>query len=542
MKKIRLIGIIAVVLLAAMLLASCGASASLTKVLNKNYDITDDFYASKGKIAELDGFTYLNSTDALALFSDTNDNGMTVQKIFSFSEGKVIATYTNSDSKTYVINLCDDVAAYVLVENTLETKEIIIPNSEAVYKLYSAKGEEIAAAPKDTPAYVSSVTDDLFIFDNVLYSVNKNGAIAKKADIPEYLSVDNINYAIDDYYYEKNGDSVSVYNEDFELLSYWEMPGYAEGNISILNNGDIFAQYTYELADDAKKYDYIEDGTKYDLTTVIVDAKTGKEKEIKADYVALSIMANADLYDKEADNADNKYTKKFENIAYIVRIENQRIDTDSYRDVDIVLFGNNGKVGASFRSFDEQGESIPTKIGEDRYLVTLKTGDKYIINSRNKVIATISGGTLSRKAGFFVGKKAVYNTDLEVVYDLKANDAEVVDYVGDTLFVKKEIADDGYEIISLRGTEQKSILTVAKDDKKDFYTVGKIGYCIEETNDKKVTTYTYYNAAGIEIIVSTKIGLSADLGITAADGSCILYTVNRNVNEYYFLTVEEVEE
>ena len=538
MKKIRLIGIISVVLLAAMLLASCGTSASLTKVLNKNYDITDDLYASQGKIAELDGFTYLNSTDALALFSDTNDNGMTVQKIFSFLEGKVIATYTNSDSKTYLINLCDDVAAYVLVENTLETKEIIIPKSEAVYKLYNAKGEEIAAAPKDTPAYVSSVTDDLFIFDNVLYSVDKDGAIAKKADIPEYLSVDNINYAIDDYYYEKNGDSVSVYNEDFELLSYWEMPGYAEGNISILNNGDIFVQYTYELADDAKKFDLIEDGTKYDLTTLIVDAKTGKEKEIDADFVVMAVHPNAELYDKDADKADNEYTDKFENIAYIVYIENQRIDTDSYRNFDIVLFGNNGKVGASIKVVDEQAPGLPIKIGEDRYYVSLKTGDIVIVNSKKKEIATLDRGSVDIVAGYIVGEKKIYNLDLEVVYDLKANDAEVVDYVGDTLFVKKELADDGYEIISLRGTEQKSILTVAKDDKKDFYTVGEIGYCIEETNDKKVTTYTYYNAEGTEIIVSTKIGLSADLGITAADGSCILYTVNRNVNEYYFLTVE----
>ena len=200
MKKTRLIGIISVVLLAAMLLASCGTSASLTKVLNKKYDITNALYASKGKIAELDGFIYLNSTDDLALFFDTNDNDMTVRKIFSFAEGKVIATYTNSDSKTYVINLCDDIPAYVLAEKTLA--QDTAAEDEEVCKLYSAKGEEIAAAPKDTPAYVSSVTDDLFIFDNVLYSVDKDGAITKKADIPEYISVEDINYAIDDYLYE----------------------------------------------------------------------------------------------------------------------------------------------------------------------------------------------------------------------------------------------------------------------------------------------------------------------------------------------------
>ena len=533
MKKFRLIGIIAVVLLAAMLLASCGASASLTKVLNKKYDISSDLYASKGKIAELDGFTYQNSTYEFALFYDINDNGMKVQKLFSFAEGKVIATYTNSAQKVYDVNFYDNVPAYILVEETIAQDPTA--EDETVYKLLNVKGEEIAAAPKDTPAYISTITDDLFIFDAVLYSVDEDNAITKKADIPEYLSVNNINYAIDDYFYDKNSDSVAVYDEDFKLLTYWELPGYAEGNISILNNGDIFAQYTYELADDAEKYDYIEDGTKYDLTTVIVDAKTGKEKEIKADFVAISIMPNEKLYDEDADKADNVYTNKFENIAYIVRIENQRVDTDSYRNVDIVLFGNNGKPGASLRSFDEQGEGFPTKIGEDRYLVTLKTGDKYIINSKNKIIASISSGTLSRKAGFFVGEKAVYNTDLEAVYDLKANEATVLDSVGDTLFVKKELADDSYEIISLRGTEQKSVLTVTKDDNKEFFTVSNIGYGIRVTDDKGVTSYTYYNVAGTELL-SAEIRL---YGVMTSDNNCILYGMNGVINEYYLFTVEE---
>ena len=307
----------------------------------------------------------------------------------------------------------------------------------------------------------------------------------------------------------------------------------------MLNNGDIFAQYTYELADDAEKYDYIMDGTKYDLTTLIVDAKTGKEKEIKTDFIVDSIEPNAELYDEEADKADNKYTNKFENIAYIIRIENKRIDTDSYRNADIVLFSNNGKVGASLRSFDEQGFDLPTKIGEDRYFVTLKTGDKYIINSKNKVIGLVSRGTLDLRAGFLVGKKAVYNTDLEAVYDLKANEATVHGSVGNTLFVKKELADGGYEIVSLRGTEQKSVLTVAKDDSKQLWTINSTCYCIAATNDKGVTSYTYYNAEGTSLF-TTETGLSFlyGSGITS-DNNCFFYGSNGAVTEYYFLTVEE---
>ena len=147
MKKIRLIGIIAVVLLAAMLLASCGASASLTKVLNKKYDISSDLYASKGKIAELDGFTHQNSTGELALFSDINDNGMAVQKVFSFAAGKVIATYTNSEKTAYSsIHLNGNVPAYVLIEQTLDPTA----DTEEVYKLFNAKGPTVLQAKKPT--------------------------------------------------------------------------------------------------------------------------------------------------------------------------------------------------------------------------------------------------------------------------------------------------------------------------------------------------------------------------------------------------------
>jgi hypothetical protein len=382
------------------------------------------------------------------------------------------------------------------------------------------------------------VMDDLFIFDDVLYAIDHEDAITKRADIPEYLSVDGFNYSLGDYFYDKASDSVTVYDEDFKLLTYWEVPGYAdESNVEILNNGDIFAQYTYVLAEDSAKYDIIDDdGVKYDLTTVIVDAKTGKEKEVKADFIAVSVMNNADLYDKYADN--NIYTDDFENIAYIHRIENQRVDDDSQKNADIVLFGNDGKLGASLRAFEEQSVALPTKIAENRYFVNLKTGDKYVVDSKNKIIASVSNGTLTLKAGFFVGKKAVYNMNLEVVYDLNKNDATIINSVGDTLFINKKLADDGYEIISLRSTGEESVLTVMKDEDTEFFTVDGVGYGIKNTHKNESTTYTYYSADGREL-VETEYRLKDSV---KAGDNYILYGVNGLITEYYLFTVVEIQE
>lgn len=531
MKRIKLIGVIAVIMIAAMALSSCGAGSAFTKVVNKDYDLSDTLYTSNSTISELQSFESVINNKYFAIFADTNGEGHAVQKVFSLAENKVVATYTNSSEVAYVIALQEGIPAYVL--SYLEDGEKEDDPKEMVYKLYNIKGEEIAKTDDLAGANAKLIADDLFIFDSAAYGIDENKNIVKTVDIPEYISLAGITRANDKYFYDFTDDGVSIYDREFNLCSIWCAPEYADilGS-GVLNNGDYLVQYSYELPDDAKDYDLVEDTVKYDLVTVIVNAKTGAEKEVKADFVIKYINPNDTMYNDEAEANENRYTDKFENVAKVVYIEN-KMYSDDERNADIVVLDNNGKIKGSVRVLDEQRAQISNKIADDRYLAALKNGDHAVVNGKGDVIGTIASGSLAIKGGYLVGTKAVYNADFEVVYDLKENDATVVDYVGNTLFVNKKVSDEAYDIIAIRDGEQKTVLSVTKDTKQTFSVVSGIGYCLADTDGN----YKYYNAAGTEI-VSLKYSLSVVLTSSAYD-TVILKGEDKGVVVYHQFDIAE---
>ncbi len=529
MKRIRFIGVIAVILVAAMALSSCSFGATLTKVLNKDYDLSDNVYTANSTISDLQDFEMVTSSQYFALFTNTNSEGRLIQKVFSLAENKVVNTYTNSSEVAYGINLHATVPAYT-VSNPEKAEKAGDPD-KMVYRLYDIKGAEIANTEEN--ASPSLLATDLFYFDEAIYAIDENDLITKAADVPEYLSVAKFTKANDKYFYTNNNGNLAVYDRDFNLCSVWSSPLYADLlGAYVLNNGNYIVQYAYELADDAEDYDILDDSVKYDLVTVIIDVKTGEEKEVKADFVISTLRSNYEYYSDKLDKNENRYTDNFENIAYITYIENKNIDTSvsfnrAGRNSDVVLIGNNGKVKGSLKSFDTQVASLPSKIADDRYIVDLKTGDEGIINASGKLLNTISANTLTLKAGYFVGEKAIYNADLEVVYDLKENDATVKGSVGNTLFINKKASDDAYDIISIRDGIETTVLSVTKDSKKTFSIVDGVGYCIADGDGN----YKYYNVSGTEI-ASLKYSLSVVLSSSDYD-TVILKGTDKGVVVYH---------
>lgn len=396
-------------------------------------------------------------------------------------------------------------------------------------------GEEIAKTDDLTGANAKALADDLFIFDNATYVIDENDLFTKGIDIPEYVSVSGLTNANDKYFYNFGDYGVSVYDREFKLCSIWAVPTHVETvGSGILNNGNIIYQYIYDLPDDAKDYDVVSEGIKYDLVTIIINAETGKEKEIKTDYVINYVSPNNGMYDDELEADENRYTDDFENLAHITYIEDKIFpEGESERNSDIVVLDNNGKIKGSVRVLDEQRAQISNKIADDRYLAALKNGDHAVVNGKGDVIGTIASGSLAIKGGYLVGTKAVYNADFEVVYDLKENDATVVDYVGNTLFVNKKVSDEAYDIIAIRDGEQKTVLSVTKDTKQTFSVVNGIGYCLADTDGN----YKYYNAAGTEI-VSLKYSLSVVLTSSAYD-TVILKGEDKGVVVYHQFDIAE---
>ena len=526
MKKIRLISVIALALVAIMALSSCGAESIMTKIINPDYDLSDDLYTTETDVSDLEGFSFVSGNGNFAIFSQMNAKGFMTQKVYSLSEGSVVATRTNSEKITHTITLRDDAPMFCVASLTLPTLADL--EADVEYKVYDTKGTLLMTADNAEDVVVNQLSNGDFVFDGVVYSIDDNGSMVKEFDIPEYVSATKFTKFTENNYYSVDDNVAAVYDKDFKLLAVWEAPSYAEQVlVNVLNDGNLFIQYWYALEENAEEYDIFMEDVKYDLVSVLFNVEKNKAKELKdIDYIVDHLYTYEDLYDDEKEINENKFIGEFDNLASIVYIENYRVNTQS---AAVVLMNNKLDIRGTFQCFPEQDlASVPTKIADNRYMVSTKSGERAIIDFEGNLIGMIDAGSLDVCGNYLVGDKAIYDTDLNVVYDLKANEAEVISTIGDTVFVKAGGFDeDEYEMITLRNGAQNTIYTYDKDSKKQFKLIDGVGYCIYITDG----TYKFYNASGAEIL-STKYDLTL-VAMSDYNDSAIFTGVDKNVIVYH---------
>lgn len=526
MKKTKLLLLIAALLVFVTMLNACGTISSVNKFLNKDYNPLEDVYKSESAVSELTGYKVLNSNESFVIFySDASE--ILSYKIFSLEANRIIATFTTTDS-LYTFDLYDT-APLLLVAQTAKQEdssaEDIVNGIDAVidvtYTAYDANGEILKTFEKYKPEAPVRLTFDTCIFDYAAYTIEENGALSKTVDVPEYVALDSIVDWNDDYYYAQNGDTVAVFDHSFNLVSTYVAPSYYEDvSIAVLNNGNIFAQYMYEVDEDERKYDLSisENGHtgKYDLVSMIINAKNGKSTKVNLDYVVMNVYSNyaVNTYFNSLGET-SPYNDKFENIAIIAPIVNKKLD-ESDANLDIVFMNNKGKAADSLKIADNQVAALDaiSKIGNDRYLVETLVGAS-IIDAKGKVIKNMNN-VLDLCSTYFVSDRYIYDLDLEIVYDLVANDATVLDVVNNTLFVQAE-TDTGYEIISFCNGAQTTVYTYnnTSNDATVFEIVDGIGYSLINAVSSE---YKYYNAEGT-LLVTTTYALEA---ITSADADVVI--------------------
>jgi len=362
MKKLKLFGLLAMMLVVATVLCACGNFANLNKVYNEAYDADARQFTAAAVIAELEDFAKVDDNGEFAVFTKTVD-GKLSYKVYSFRKQAVVGTFTNGDTTKVTVATVKDVPTFCV---TTETGT----GDEAVKTLayYDVEGKEIVKIDaKAMIAGASAVNDKLAIIDTVAYTIDEaTGLMTKKADIPAYVKYDATLKANDEYFYEL-GNTVVIYDIDFKPVAAWNAPSYANGLRSfVLNNGAVLVQYNVELDEDAKKFDFYMGGAKFDLVSLVISTK-GNVKDVNLDYTVLEIDTNYDLYDENKATEDNKYTDKFENLAVIARIENQLIDTNE-RNFDYVLMNNSGKAQKSLKVVDGQTD-LPERISADMFKV-----------------------------------------------------------------------------------------------------------------------------------------------------------------------------
>ncbi len=524
MKRSKIILCVAALLLFAVLLSSCGATKispikNLSKVLNADYDLAYESYKEGSELSALKGYQpvmhYNENSDSdelyhseeFLIFFKVETDGNITQKVFSLRSGSVILELKNTKDTFYSVEFVEDELTdedqpvFIVTKTVIDTEAEEDVDPEVTYILYDATAQEVA---KSEIASDVEVVADYIIFDYVAYTADKDGKLTKAFDVPEYMNVDFIVYYNDVYFYSGDESGVYVYDTQFNRVSAWFVPEYDDASIYdldmfILNNGDILVQYMVVLDEDAAKYDItiVKDGEtlKLDLVSVLVSAKNGKAKTLELEYVIDNLESNYDLYDEDED--DNVFTDGFENIAYISPIVDGKI-LKSPADKDVVLMNNKAKITKSLKVVDYQVAEVPTKISDGRYAVSTLDGGMVVIDEKGKVIHSINNFDFSNIVGaYFIGERAIYDMNLEVAYDLAVKNVEVIQVIGDTIFVKKG-TDKEYSIISLCDGEEKTVYTYTKDTKKEFKFADGMYYLVDEDGN-----YEYFNEKGESLVKIT---------------------------------------
>lgn len=507
----RIILAVALLTLLTIAFTSCGSGnigkiSNFDKLINPDYDISNKVYKSDKIIPELTGYVIDDFNDEFVVFVSSEELLNLTYKVLSLRSGTVVATYSDT-AFTYDISLYYGLPVYTVVKNEIEPKDgTILPALETTYTLYDAAGNAVTTTdyrPKEEPYFL---TDDLLMYNYVVYPIANDGSlkVSEAKDVPEYAYVQNITDYNDEYFYVL-GTDIYVYDHNFETVSVWHSPSYInEIEAFVLNGGDIFVQYTYDLPWDSEEYDFIEDQHKFNLVTLILSAEDGKAKEIEFDYRAI-MVASRNLIGRAVEDSD-MFSDGFDNIAVIAPIVNNEVD-DSAASLDMVTVKNNGKIDKSLKIVDYQDINLPRKIADDKFIITTSYG-MAIINSKGDVIKKLNS-ILLHCGNYFIGENAIYDLNLEVVYDLKPEGREIYSQFDDIIYVKEE-KDNGYSVLSIHNGETKTVYTYLNDsdDNSEITMIGEIGYVIKSTSGD----YSYYNSRG-ELITTTSYMLDDTYGI-----------------------------
>ncbi len=527
MKRSKILVLVAALLVAVMALTACAGKgkAAFSDYINTEYDTATPAITAGEKISAIKDYTFVSANGYIAVFSTIDEEEETVTyKLVNLADASVIATISKEDT----LSTFAPYGPAYLVASVTATED-----TEPVtkYALYDVTGTAIAKSDDAATAEVLN-GGEFLVYDRVIYDINAKGELTKMVDVPEYVSVE-IELISENYFYSALEESgIVVYDREFNYVSYYQLPSYAEDQeLFLLDNGDYIVQYRVALDSESAKYDIysVEDGvtSKFDLVTLLVSAADGSAKELKFDYIIEELNANSDLYDAEEEN--NMFLEdSFENIVILIPIEDGKVNDAEFA-AEIRFMDNKGKLGDSLKVFDDMmAYGVPNKIADNVYVSYGATGF-VLLNGEGEIIKRITNTSFFNiVGGYFVGDDAIYSADLsETVYDLKKNEVEDTLVIGDSLLMQIELDDGNYKVVLFADGKETAIYNSETMDTKEFFVIEEIdGYCIYDQADDK---YAYYNAKGEKVLTTEEqvtflaSGEDTVIGVAIVDGEAIYY-------------------
>ncbi len=499
---------LALLLCLCTLFVSCGSTKTLkfSKLYDKDMYVPKFNTPTSATKLSVEG-EYTDSEGSLVLFTKVGSTGLSSYSVYNMEKSSVVFTADASETTlskgvsvtTYTIKLeeTNDVSWFYVIKNTTTTSTDDPTVTASVVTLYKADGTSVASAETKNAAVneieAPMAMCDLIYFDDAFYRISDDGNIEKAFDYSAFRTVPMLGLARGDYYYGSFSDSsLVIFDKELNVLVSYDLPDYADSiSTAVLESGDIFVQYQTTCNDHCEDYTYVdEDATKFHVTSLIIDAKSGKEKEVELDYVVNMLYCRDDLI----ENGNVAISDNIDNLAYINYIVDERIDFSESASV-FVSIGNDMKVKAVIDGYIPGILKSINIIANNRWIASNHDSQSFLLNEDGDVLGEISEYDALCDIGIIVDNK-IYDWNLELTCDL--NEQNAVDYsVLQNCVVFKTF--DGETKVYADGSVKTLI---SEDDTKRLDSLGKRGFVI--VNEKTPTEFTVYNDKAEAVYTSDK--------------------------------------
>ncbi len=295
--------------------------------------------------------------------------------VINLSSGEKLLSKTDDTNTTYTVTV-----TYPVIKVKKEYKTAYMEEMETTYSYYLAKNQahssganavSIVENLKDTYDSVS-VKEHYSLYQATIdgyreYWISEDLEILRSFNVAQISGVSvtekSFKAAYNNYLYAWDlspnalTPGIQVYNLEGICSMQYSLPSnvtnfFVSGGFSgleqlkagapyVLNNGNIIIQEHVAVAADAVEYTYkmtmidSESGelvsNKYDVTTKIIDYKTGEVKEIEVDYIICGLEA---AYLENAKDFPAKVRDEYQNQAYIAKIKDHSVYAVDYVTLD----------------------------------------------------------------------------------------------------------------------------------------------------------------------------------------------------------------
>ena len=490
MKKVKLILIAALVVMMLLTVTACSGGKVFS---TKDYEADEAHVYTTATKIDYDGYTYDGSRANFVLLSLTGNNNLKTQVIYDIANKAEIGKFIDAESATQQTKYTVSLYSYtpVMGENAIgyyvvETRITTIATAEVTYSYSLYQADLIKTFDSDVQiANVTSRRLDIVTFGDELYRFGDDGKLVLlRAENELAFEVPDLDGKNGSDYYDVANNKLFVYDSNLNLKFYYSIQQASQDlMIAPVDTNKYFVQYTVKKFDTDKDYDYFTDEggvlAKYDLVQKVVDAKSGSEKDVDTGMYIDIIVAQEDM-----GVLFNGIKKNIKYVAIGNEIINKQITIAE--DSKYFAIDKNGKLGVQLDGtiINEANFDI---IANDRVVITDTLGRSYLYDFKEKLIGQVNNvNEYTNK--YIVSDKAIYDLDLNKVFDIEAEKCEFVRILGDNV-VLSEVTDTAVNYYLFDGT--KKSFNIAATDDLDFIDADL--YVIESTVGTG-KAYTVYNS------------------------------------------------